>query len=99
MLSPALSVPEKSETIPAISEYSPAQSRRDFGLSAMDFSPMHVGSPDHSKNLRLLQIGDDCQHPTVVGFVAGQVEFEEDRFDVLFDRSLADEEALGDGAV
>jgi hypothetical protein len=61
--------------------------------------PHVLKSPDHSRNLRLLQIGDHGQNPAVVGFVASQVEFEEDRFDMLFDRSFADEEALGDGAV
>ncbi len=40
LLSPALEVPGPIAEIPDISKRFPAQSQRDFGLSALDFSPV-----------------------------------------------------------
>src|SRR5512132_3278685 len=43
------------------------------------------------------QVGEDGQDPAVVGGGGGEAELAEDAGDVLLDRALGDDQALGDG--
>src|SRR5512132_1260898 len=45
------------------------------------------------------QVGEDGQDPAVVGGGGGEAELAEDAGDVLLDRALGDDQALGDGGV
>jgi len=49
--------------------------------------------------LSSLQVGEDGEHPAVIGVRRLQAELAEDVADVLFDGALGDDEAVGDGAV